>query len=157
LENFYRRMLGPVLAALRFRCHNTTYRPVMDAIGLLARYAQADGGAEKTQRKAGGTAFAAGERVPIEGVVPKEWQDAIERIPYELGVLVALREALWRREMGRREMGRREMGRREMGRREMGRREMGRREMGGGRGRVARPRGRHARTSRTTGTCTTPR
>jgi TnpA family transposase len=105
-SHHYRRMLGPVLAALRFRCHNTTYRPVMDAIDLLVRYAQADGGAEKTQRKAGGTAFAAGERVPIEGVVPKEWQDAItdergriERIPYELCVLIALREALRRREI----------------------------------------------------------
>lgn len=50
--------------------------------------------------------YAAGAKVPIEGVVPKAWQDAVtddkgrvERIPYELCVLIALREALRRREI----------------------------------------------------------
>lgn len=37
--HYYRRMLGPVLAALRFKCNNTAYRPVMDAVELLASYA----------------------------------------------------------------------------------------------------------------------
>jgi hypothetical protein len=32
----YRRMLPPLLAALRFRSDNTAYRPVIDALGLLA-------------------------------------------------------------------------------------------------------------------------
>lgn len=40
--HYYRRMLGPVLAALRFKCNNTAYRPVMDAIDLLAGYASVD-------------------------------------------------------------------------------------------------------------------
>ncbi len=35
-------MLAPLLAALEFRCNNSAYRPVMDAIDLLARYAGTD-------------------------------------------------------------------------------------------------------------------
>jgi hypothetical protein len=30
-SHYYRRMLAPLLAALEFKCHNTAYRPVMDA------------------------------------------------------------------------------------------------------------------------------
>ncbi len=41
-SHYYRRMLAPLLAALEFRCNNSAYRPVMDAIGLLARYAGTD-------------------------------------------------------------------------------------------------------------------
>lgn len=106
-SHHYRRMLGPVLAALSLQCNNTTYRPVMDAIDLLARYATADEEAERTKpKKPRPSVYAAGDAVPIEGVVPKEWQDAItdekgriERIPYELCVLIAWREALRRREI----------------------------------------------------------
>ncbi len=50
--------------------------------------------------------YAAGEHVPLDGVVPKAWRDAVvgedgrvQRIPYELCVLIALREALRRREV----------------------------------------------------------
>jgi TnpA family transposase len=97
-SHHYRRMLAPLLATLRFRCNNRDYRPVMDAIELLARYTDAD----RAQRF-----YAPAERVPVAGVVPKAWQDAvtdqesgrIERIPYELCVLIALREALRRREI----------------------------------------------------------
>ena len=46
------------------------------------------------------------DRVPLDGVVPKAWREAVvddrgrvERIPYELCVLVALRDALRRREI----------------------------------------------------------
>lgn len=95
--HYYRRMLGPVLSVLRFKCNNTTHRPVMDAIDLLAGYASVDAKVK---------VYAPGAKVPIEDVVPKPWQDAvtdsqgrIERIPYELCVLIALREALRRREM----------------------------------------------------------
>lgn len=95
--NHYRRMLPPLLAVLRFRCNNTAYRPVMDALDLLARYAGVDG---KTRF------YDAAERLPIEGVVPKAWREAVadengrvERIPYELCVLLALRDALRRREI----------------------------------------------------------
>ncbi|MET7281140.1 DUF4158 domain-containing protein [Kribbella sp. NPDC005582] len=93
----YRRMLPPLLAALSFRCNNTAYRPVMDALGLLARYAGVDG----KQRF-----YAATDRPPIEGVVPAAWREAVvdetgrvERVPYELCVLVALRDAIRRREV----------------------------------------------------------
>jgi hypothetical protein len=34
-------MLAPLLAALEFKCNNIAYRPVMDAIDLLTRYASA--------------------------------------------------------------------------------------------------------------------
>lgn len=35
-------MLGPVLAALTFRCNNIHDRPVMNAIDLLGRYAEVE-------------------------------------------------------------------------------------------------------------------
>jgi hypothetical protein len=96
-SHYYRRMLAPLLAALEFRCSNSAYRPVMDAIDLLARYAAAD-----SDQKF----YAAGEKVPVDGVVPKAWLDGVvgdggrvERIPYELCVLIALRDALRRREV----------------------------------------------------------
>ncbi|MEV4186877.1 Tn3 family transposase [Streptosporangium canum] len=97
-SHYYRRMLAPLLEALEFRCNNAAYRPVMDAIGLLARYADVD-----SDQKF----YAADETVPIQGVVQQAWQDAVvdgetgrvERIPYELCVLIALREALRRREI----------------------------------------------------------
>jgi hypothetical protein len=95
-SHYYRRMLAPLLAALEFRCNNSAYRPVMDAIGLLARYA----GTDSDQKL-----YAAGEKVPVDGVVPKAWLDGVvdgdgrvERIPYELCVLIALRDTLRRRE-----------------------------------------------------------
>ena len=37
-SNHYRRMLPKLLEALEFRCSNTTYRPVMEALELLDRY-----------------------------------------------------------------------------------------------------------------------
>lgn len=113
-SHYYRRMLSPLLATLRFRCNNTTYRPVMQAIELLARYADltlTDRQAPEDQVPARSGAadrfYPASETVPIEGVVPKAWRDAVldertgrvERIPYELCVLIALREALRRREI----------------------------------------------------------
>ncbi|WP_443111371.1 Tn3 family transposase [Amycolatopsis sp. A1MSW2902] len=96
-SNHYRRMLPTLLAALDFRCNNTAYRPVMAALELLDRHASVDG---KTRF------YAEGTPVPVEGVVPKAWREAvvddrgrIERIPYELCVLVALRDAVRRREI----------------------------------------------------------
>jgi len=93
----YRRMLPPLLAALEFRCNNTAYRPVTDALDLLARHADVDG----KQRL-----YAPTDKPPIEGVVPAAWREAVvdengrvERVPYELCVLVALRDAIRRREV----------------------------------------------------------
>ena len=39
-SSYYRRMLPALLSALEFRCNNTAYRPIMDALDLLARYAE---------------------------------------------------------------------------------------------------------------------
>ncbi|MFI7640499.1 Tn3 family transposase [Nonomuraea sp. NPDC049400] len=91
----YRRGLPKLLRALDFRCNNTTFQPVMDALALLERYADSEA-----------VFYDHAETVPIEHVVPEDWQEAvadergrIERIPYELCALVALRKALRRREI----------------------------------------------------------
>jgi hypothetical protein len=96
-SSYYRQMLPPLLKTLGFRCNNTAYRPVMDAIALLEKYAGADG---KTRF------YDAADTVPMDGVVRRDWREAvtddkgkIERIPYELCVLVALRDAIRRREI----------------------------------------------------------
>ncbi|MEU9984064.1 Tn3 family transposase [Streptomyces sp. NPDC050856] len=94
----WRRMLSPLLRALELKCNNTAYRPVMDAIDLLQRYLE--------QPLKEGAFFDPAETVPLDGVVPEQWRAAVvddkglvERIPYELCVLVSLRDALRRREI----------------------------------------------------------
>ncbi|MFH8628023.1 Tn3 family transposase [Streptomyces vietnamensis] len=96
-SSYYRQMLPPLLNTLDFKCSNTAYRPVMNALALLAKYADVDG---KT-RFHGAT-----DDVPMDGVVRKDWREAvvdgkgrIERIPYELCVPVALRDVVRRREI----------------------------------------------------------
>jgi len=92
----YRRGLPKLLRAVRFRCNNTAFQPVMDALALLDRYADSDA-----------DCYDPTETVPLEHVVPDDWRDAVvdpesgrvERIPYELCVLVALRKAIRRREI----------------------------------------------------------
>ena len=59
-SSYYRRMLPKLLAALEFRCNNTAYRPVMDALELLKRYA----GRDRIRY------YDVAERVPMDGVVP---------------------------------------------------------------------------------------
>ena len=93
----YRRMLPKLLQALEFRSNNAIHQPVIDALALLARYASRPG-AQRFYDRA--------EQVPLEGVVPTAWWDAVvdeqgkvERIPYELYALKALREGLRRREV----------------------------------------------------------
>jgi hypothetical protein len=92
----YRKMLPPLLATLTFRSNNRTYRPVMDALDVLSRYV----GRDRVRY------YDVAERVPIEGVVPPEWREAVvdewgrvERIPYELCALIALCDAIRRREV----------------------------------------------------------
>ncbi len=94
----WRRMLSPLLNALELK-YNTAYRPVMDAIDLLKRYLDQPIAKE-------GAFFDEAEKIPLAGVVREEWRKAVvdergrvERIPYELCVLVALRDALRRREI----------------------------------------------------------
>jgi len=96
-SNHYRRMLPRLLETLQFRCSNSAYRPVMEALELLGRHVDTPG----QQRF-----YAPDENVPFDGVVPDEWRQAVvdehgkvERIPYELCVLRALRDALRRREI----------------------------------------------------------
>ena len=90
----YRRMVPKVLQALEFRSNNEGHRPVIRALELLRR------SADSTRR-----VFPAEEDVPLDGVVSGLWRDAviepdaqgrqrINRIPYEIGVLQALREQL---------------------------------------------------------------
>ncbi|WP_326640051.1 Tn3 family transposase [Streptosporangium sp. NBC_01755] len=95
--SYYRRMLPKLLAAIEFKCNNTAYRPVMDALDLLQRYADIP----NTTRH-----YDATENVPIQGVVPDGWLEAvvdadgiIERASYELCVIVSLKDALRRREI----------------------------------------------------------
>jgi len=94
---YYRRMLPSLLGTLEFRSNNTAYRPVMDAVDLLRRY---------TERPARLKHYDATEKVPIDGVVPREWRDAVvdgsgrvERVSYEVCVLRSLRDAIRRREV----------------------------------------------------------
>lgn len=75
----------------------TVYRPVIDALALLEKYADVDA---KTRF------YDPAEVVPMDGVAREDWREAvvdergrIERIPYELCVLVALRDAIRRREI----------------------------------------------------------
>ena len=96
-STYYRRMLPPLLAVLELRCNNTAYRPIMDALELLGRYAEIDGKVRF---------YASTDRVPLDAVVPKAWREAViddrgrvERIPYELCTLIALRDGLRRREI----------------------------------------------------------
>jgi TnpA family transposase len=96
-SSHYRQMLTPLLDALEIRSNNAGHRPVIEALELLRRYAPRPG----TVRF-----YDAGEDLPIDGVVPAEWREAVvdaqgrvERIPYELCVLRALRDGIRRREL----------------------------------------------------------
>jgi len=94
---YYRRMLPRLFDALDFRCDNSAYRPVMDALALVRRYADQPGRVKH---------YDPADRVPINGVVPREWRNAVlddsgrvQRVAYELCVLRSLRDALRRREI----------------------------------------------------------
>jgi TnpA family transposase len=96
-SSYYRRMLPRLLGALDFRCNNNAYRPVMDALALLQRYAH---------RSARTKHYDVGEAVPLDDVVPREWRGAVvdehgrvERVAYELCAVRALRDAIRRREI----------------------------------------------------------
>ena len=59
-------MLPHLLGALDLRCNNTAYRPVMDAVELLRRYAD-----RRTRF------YDPAERVPLDDVVRRDWRDAV--------------------------------------------------------------------------------
>ncbi|MGH3810806.1 MAG: Tn3 family transposase, partial [Pseudonocardiaceae bacterium] len=95
-SHHYRRGLPTLLGAVSFRCNNTAFRPVMDALALLERYRDREEDFYDTA-----------DTVPLDHVVPEDWRQAVidadtgrvERIPYELCVLVSLRKAIRRREI----------------------------------------------------------
>jgi TnpA family transposase len=90
----YRRLVPALLGALSFRSNNALHRPVLLAVDLL----RAHTGDPKRF-------FGDDEEVPLAGVVPPAWRNAVvredgrgrarvERAAYELCALEALREAL---------------------------------------------------------------
>jgi hypothetical protein len=95
-SHHYRRGLPRLLAAVTFRSSNTAFQPVMDALMLLDRY-----------KDSGEVFYDTADTVPLDHVVPDDWREAVvdadtglvERIPYELCVLVALRQAIRQREI----------------------------------------------------------
>jgi len=96
-STYYRRMLPRLLAALEFRSNNSAHQPIIDALSLLRAYSTRSGAIRH---------YATGDRAPLEGIVPAEWRAAvlgedgrIERVPYELCVLRALRDGIRRREV----------------------------------------------------------
>ena len=95
-SHHYRRGLPKLLNAVTFRSNNEAFQPIMDALALLDRYKDSEE-----------DFYAAADTVPLDRVVPEDWREAvvdadtglIERIPYELCVLVSLRKAIRRREI----------------------------------------------------------
>ncbi|MDJ0575698.1 MAG: Tn3 family transposase [Xenococcaceae cyanobacterium MO_234.B1] len=93
-RHHYRRILPKLLSLLEFRSNNDIHQPVIEALKLLKKYANSK------QRY-----YDSEEKVPIEGVLKKSWQEIlietdtdgnerINRINYEICVLQALRERL---------------------------------------------------------------
>jgi hypothetical protein len=93
-SNHYRRGLIRLLGVLEFRSNNTAHQPVIDALGLIVRYAHSTG-----------HYYPAGEDVIINGAVDPIWADLLTSVDsrkqtrvirhvYEACVLQALRERL---------------------------------------------------------------
>ncbi|MDD5494841.1 MAG: Tn3 family transposase, partial [Dehalococcoidia bacterium] len=94
----YRRMLVPVLDALRFQSNNNVHRPVIEALDIL-----------KSNHDSQQQYYAADE-VPLNGIIQKKWwdivveqdkegNDRVNRINYEICVLRALRKRLRTKEI----------------------------------------------------------
>jgi len=92
--NHYRRGLIKLLSVLEFRSSNA-HRPVIDALGLIGRYAAAGNT----------TYYPLGQSVPGHRGVSGDWEDVVYRadtrarrrvvrMPYEVATFQALREAL---------------------------------------------------------------
>ncbi len=90
----YRQAFTDILMNLTFRSNNQSHQPVIEAIQLIREYG------ESGQRY-----FAAGDEVPIDGVIQPKWKDVIietdsqgiervNRINYEIAVIQSLRTQL---------------------------------------------------------------
>lgn len=93
-SSYYRRMVPKILDVLEFRSNNDMYRPVIEAIELIKKYAGS------SQRY-----YDSSEQVPLDSILRNSWREIIlekdadgneriNRINYELSVLQALREQL---------------------------------------------------------------
>jgi TnpA family transposase len=91
-SHHYRRMVPLLLSVLKFNSNNDQHQPVMQALDLLQTYTG-------SKRRF----YESEDTVPLDGVVPKEWQDTVlepdakgqprvNRINYEMQTLHALRE-----------------------------------------------------------------
>lgn len=91
----YRRLLPHLLAALEFRCNNVQVHPVLTALAWLKGALD-----EEPMRRV----IRSEDGLPIDGIVPVRWRDLIvettatgwriDRIDYEVCVLLALRDRL---------------------------------------------------------------
>ena len=90
----YRQMLPPLLEVLIFRSNNEQYKPLIEAVEIVAAYLE-----EKDAY------YPLEQEVPIEDVIQKQWQSwiyqkdsngriRIRRVRYELCVLQSLRNKL---------------------------------------------------------------
>lgn len=93
-RSHYRLLLAPLLTTLVFRSNNERHRPVIETLAVLKRYLD-----RKVQY------YPPEEVVPIDGVVPDAWRDAvverdpgdeprINRLTYEICVLQTLQKRL---------------------------------------------------------------
>ena len=73
-RSHYRRMLPIVLDALAFRSNNREHRPVLEALAVIGRHADS---------KLHG--YPAEETVPLDGVVPAAWRDAVSSVTPRAG------------------------------------------------------------------------
>jgi TnpA family transposase len=89
----YRRMLPPLLAALAFRSNNDLWRPILEALDLIARLGEQ------------GRRFIAAAEAPV-GSIPKKWratvldeQGRLNVVSYEICVLSQLRDCIRSKEI----------------------------------------------------------
>lgn len=97
-RSHYRPMLPEILNNLEFRCINTQYQPIMEALNILN---------ENLHHRS--PTYPRGVHPPLKGVVPSDWMSLvvdgngkrrkINRTAYEICVLKALREQLRCREI----------------------------------------------------------
>src|SRR5712692_5959056 len=66
-SHHYRQMLPQILKHLHFQSNNQVYRPVIEALELLKKYAESEA-----------HSYEESEVVPMEGIVPEEWKDLLE-------------------------------------------------------------------------------
>jgi Domain of unknown function (DUF4158) len=62
----YRQILPPILEVLEFQSNNEQYQPLIDALKLVAAYLEENM-----------TFYPSNEEIPLDGVVPKQWQNWI--------------------------------------------------------------------------------